>query len=104
MRTLVNARSPPGEKKEELMVAPRSLVWGGLGEGRACLAALVEVWSSEEISWASHVAFLHPSAIAKGGSRPHGPGESGNQKENPQNPSGKEGVEEGQQGVLLLPW
>lgn len=81
--TWVNARSPPDEKEEELMVAPRSLVWGALGEGRACLAAPVEVWSSEEISWASHVAFLHRSAIAKGGSGPHGSGESGNQKENP---------------------
>lgn len=54
MRIWVNARSPPGEKKE-LMVAPRSLVWGG------CLAASVEVWSSGELNWALHVAFLHTS-------------------------------------------
>lgn len=44
MRTWVKARSPPGEKKEEPMVAPWSLMRGGLGQGRVCLVVPVEIW------------------------------------------------------------
>lgn len=42
-------------EKEKLMVAPRSLVWGGLGEGRACLEAQQRSRAQERLG--SHVAF-----------------------------------------------
>lgn len=78
------------------MVAPGSLMWGGLGEGRACLVP-VEKWRSE-VSWASH------GATANRGMHHPAQRKVGNKRRIRKTCLGKKGWKKGQQGVLVLLW